>query len=145
MAMSNCSSADLKPHNHSRDDLTASIIIVTCSGRRYQEGCLSSVAAELWPGCELIVVDDGSTDLTAQVANPLGRLSSNTSITRVKVPSSTPAPRSPVSTKPTRRSPSMPTANTALKIFYSLRRDAFGLVSKMLFKIPQRRDTLNIL
>jgi hypothetical protein len=53
MAMSNCSSAGLKPHNHSRDGLTASIIIVNCSGRRYLEGCLSSVLAELWPGCEL--------------------------------------------------------------------------------------------
>jgi len=62
MAMSNCSSADLKPHNHSRDDLTASIIIVTYNGCRYLEGCLSSVLAELWPGCELIVVDNASTD-----------------------------------------------------------------------------------
>jgi len=60
--MSNYSSADLEPHNHSRDDLTASIIIVTCNGRRYLEGCLSSVLAELWPGCELIVVDNASTD-----------------------------------------------------------------------------------
>ena len=62
MAMSNYSIADLKPHNRSRDDLTASIIIVTCNGRRYLEGCLSTVAAELWPGCELIVVDNASTD-----------------------------------------------------------------------------------
>ncbi len=62
MAMSNYSIADLKPHNHSWDDLTASIIIVACNGCRYLEGCLSSVAAELWPGCELIVVDNASTD-----------------------------------------------------------------------------------
>ena len=65
MAMSNFSITDLKPHtsvNRSRDDLTASIIIVTYNGRRYLEGCLSSVLAELWPGCELIVVDNASTD-----------------------------------------------------------------------------------
>jgi hypothetical protein len=48
MAMSNFSITDLKPHisvNRSQDDLTASIIIVTCNGRRYLEGGLENTVA----------------------------------------------------------------------------------------------------
>jgi len=42
--------------------LTVSVILVTYNGRRYFDAFFSSVLAEFWPGCELIVVDNASND-----------------------------------------------------------------------------------
>jgi len=63
-------SYNLKTNANQYSRLKASVIIVTYNGCHYLDDCLSSVMAELWPSCELIVIDnasrDGSPDFIAE-------------------------------------------------------------------------------
>ena len=43
-----------------------SIIVVNWNGRRFLDDCLASLEAQTWPRCEFLLVDNGSTDGTAE-------------------------------------------------------------------------------
>ena len=45
-----------------------SVIIPVHNGERYLQECLSSVVAQTWRPLDVIVVDDGSTDRSAAIA-----------------------------------------------------------------------------
>ena len=45
-----------------------SIIIPAYNAEQWLDECLRSVLAQTWPTCEILVIDDGSTDRTASVA-----------------------------------------------------------------------------
>ena len=51
---------------------TVSVIIPARNEAGYLAACLSSVLAQQWPGLEIIVVDNGSTDTTAAIAAHMG-------------------------------------------------------------------------
>lgn len=45
------------------------VFVPVHNGEAYVEGCLRAIQAQTWQRLEIIVVDDGSTDATAEVAN----------------------------------------------------------------------------
>jgi GT2 family glycosyltransferase len=53
-------------------DLPLSIVVPVYNGTRTLDRCLGAIAAQLGPGDEVIVVDDGSTDDVSAVANRFG-------------------------------------------------------------------------
>lgn len=54
------------------DSPLVSVIVCTHNGERWLGGCLQAIASLRYPAYETIVVDDGSTDLTAAVADSYG-------------------------------------------------------------------------
>lgn len=52
-------------------DPVVSVIVTTCNRAHYLAAALASVRAQTYRACELIVVDDGSTDATAELLRPL--------------------------------------------------------------------------
>ncbi len=42
--------------------MQVSVIVLTWNGKRHLERCLPALAAQTWAGCEIVVVDNGSTD-----------------------------------------------------------------------------------
>lgn len=57
----------------SADFPCVSIIVPVWNGERYLSQCLSSVLAQTYSNFEVIIVDDGSTDGTRDIANALAR------------------------------------------------------------------------
>jgi glycosyltransferase involved in cell wall biosynthesis len=55
-----------------RSEVTISVVIPAFNAERYLQRCLASVFAQTLPPNEVIVVDDGSTDNTAKLAEQLG-------------------------------------------------------------------------
>lgn len=49
--------------------MKASIIIPVFNGERYLRACLESVLAQDHQDCEVVVVDDGSTDRSLEIAS----------------------------------------------------------------------------
>jgi len=52
---------------------TVSVVIPTYNSAHFLREAIASVDAQQWPGLEIIVVDDGSTDETEAVVNALSR------------------------------------------------------------------------
>ena len=45
-----------------------SILIPCRDAARWLAACLDSAIAQTWPSCEIIVIDDGSTDASREIA-----------------------------------------------------------------------------
>lgn len=54
-----------------------SIVIPAYNGEKYLEGCVASINPAVHDGVEVIIVDDGSTDSTPEVADNLARSHAN--------------------------------------------------------------------
>ncbi|HHT9121806.1 MAG TPA: glycosyltransferase [Candidatus Wunengus sp. YC63] len=55
-------------------EIAASIIILNYNGRHYLERCLGSLRRQTFRGFELILVDNSSTDGSAELLEKLTRL-----------------------------------------------------------------------
>jgi GT2 family glycosyltransferase len=65
---------DVRPQSHGlpADAPLVSVIVVNWNGARFLDACLESVAGQTYPNLEILVVDNGSTDGSAETARRWG-------------------------------------------------------------------------
>jgi glycosyltransferase involved in cell wall biosynthesis len=64
----NCLEPESKPHSGAASEPLVSILIPAFNAEKYIAGSIRSAIAQTWKSTEVIVVDDGSTDRTLEIA-----------------------------------------------------------------------------
>lgn len=61
----------MSAHTYRKNHPLVSIGVSACNRKEYLKLCLESLLAQTYSSCEIIVVDDGSTDNTEQMMKEL--------------------------------------------------------------------------
>ncbi len=62
---------------------TLSVIVPVYNAERYISECIDSILPQLWNGCKLILIDDGSTDNSYQICQTYAIQNTNISILKI--------------------------------------------------------------
>ena len=66
--------------NYNQDELLLSVIVPTYNVEKYLEKCIDSIASNLVNNTEILIIDDGSTDSSGQIAEQLQNKYSNVKV-----------------------------------------------------------------